>query len=112
MGLSAEENAGVFNQELFNESSGKDLPNGWIRIDKYDNGLIQLIFWLNNLKVRTYSDDNADLMTIPYGFQSDQQFVFSIGQNYLWSDANNGNIQINSCESDWIRGTTLYHTNQ
>ena len=112
VGLSAEENAGVFNQELFNESSGKDLPNGWIRIDKYDNGLIQLIFWLNNLKVRTYSDDNADLMTIPYGFQSDQQFVFNIGQNYLWSDANNGNIQINSCESGWIRGTTLYHTNQ
>lgn len=112
VGLSTKENAGIFNQELFNESSVGELPNGWVRADKYDGGLVQLIFWLNNLKVREYLDDGTDFMTVPYGFQADQQFAFSIGQSYLWSDADNGDIKIISCEKGWIRGTVLYHTNQ
>lgn len=112
VGLSTEENAGVFNQDLFNDSTGGILRNGWVRADKYDNGLIQLIFWLNNLKLREFIDDGTDLMIIPYGFQSDQQFAFDVGQSHFWSDANNGIIKIISCEKGWIRGTVLYHTNQ
>lgn len=110
--LSTKENAGIFNQELFNDSSDEALPNGWVRADKYDDGLVQLIFWLNNLKQREYLDDSTNLVTIPYGFQSDQQFAFSIGQNFLWSDANNGSINMISCERGWIRGIVLYHTSQ
>ena len=110
--LSTKENAGIFNQELFDDSSDEALPNGWVRADKYDDGLVQLIFWLNNLKQREYLDDSTNLVTVPYGFQSDQQFAFSIGQNFLWSDANNGSIKMISCERGWIRGIVLYHTSQ
>ena len=110
--LSTKDNPGVFNQELFEGGLDGTAYNGWIRIDKYDNGLVHLTFWMYGLKLHEYAEENVDLVTIPYGFQSDQQFLFHLGKDTLWSDANNGRILLNACISSWVQGIVLYHTNQ
>lgn len=110
--LSTKDNPGVFNQDLFEGGLDGTAYNGWIRIDKYDNGLVHLTFWLHGLKLHEYTEENIELVTIPYGFQSDQQFLFYLGEDMLWSDVNNGRILLNACISSWVQGIVLYHTNQ